>query len=744
MSLKRRHPLSILQSSINSDVLENNIDGPQEPAKRIKKACDQCRAKKNRCDGTQPSCQACTIADLYCTYGIKSKKRGLPTGYVRILEALWALVFATIPKSTETTLQLLQDSHVIYDADDKATLQSGYISEDESLRRIWRESPVRARIEHMVARIEKEGPITLRARQATRNYVVHGKTIREPLKPPSNNWGVPSTHSSRHRTSTDDDTATWQTRGGPTEGSLFIEGSDVAAAAPVDDDEMSLSLPVASASLNLGPEPTSPTLPGDSWELIDIYSQYINCWFPVLPKHELVRMLSISYDGLACGYETSLLWAVFAMSSAIENRPRAPNETAHDSQGYYREARSLIPLTDDTDSLEHVQAILLLAMVDMTEERWASASILVGTAVRALLICDANPLLVNGTGLSIKRPGGMFGRLLLAAFCLDTLVSAALHTLPHLRSEDIRGTLDIDVSGPEEWEQWFPTAMDMEPCCSSKALHRPVRALSTFKELVKLLQILNDAVCCSAPNLNDYDLSGNHANALSLWLSQLPRHCLFTTPNSSLQSDSDLLPPVANLYVFYENVLLYLQSSSHLGSSDLSEPSLLAKRAYTRAFGAFPWKVILKLDDKLPARAHSSSSSLACKEIPGADDPRHNMRATSGKASGASRILSRQNSNQIRAKSLSLAHQPELHNSSDQSWLSFSSSVNETYPATDLGSALNQSVFENLDDLMTMQRSMEDLSPAQPAGVGEISSQFMYDLGFFDGISPSYRFNTNQ
>ncbi|KXS12244.1 hypothetical protein M427DRAFT_89390, partial [Gonapodya prolifera JEL478] len=43
-------------------------------------SCDQCRARKHRCDNASPVCSRCTKFQLECTYTRQQRKRGPPKG----------------------------------------------------------------------------------------------------------------------------------------------------------------------------------------------------------------------------------------------------------------------------------------------------------------------------------------------------------------------------------------------------------------------------------------------------------------------------------------------------------------------------------------------------------------------------------------------------------------------------------------------------------------------------------------
>jgi hypothetical protein len=93
---------------------------------RVSRACDQCRAAREKCDGIQPPCVSCASQNRLCTYNANPKKRGVQTGYIRSLELALALVFDRVPGAEETLDRLQVDGRDGRDG--------------EKLYRIWRKS----------------------------------------------------------------------------------------------------------------------------------------------------------------------------------------------------------------------------------------------------------------------------------------------------------------------------------------------------------------------------------------------------------------------------------------------------------------------------------------------------------------------------------------------------------------------------------------------------------------------------
>lgn len=53
---------------------------------RIAQACDRCRSKKIRCDGTRPTCTQCANVGFECRTSDKLSRRAFPRGYTESLE----------------------------------------------------------------------------------------------------------------------------------------------------------------------------------------------------------------------------------------------------------------------------------------------------------------------------------------------------------------------------------------------------------------------------------------------------------------------------------------------------------------------------------------------------------------------------------------------------------------------------------------------------------------------------------
>lgn len=117
------------------------------PAKRqrVSRACDQCRAAREKCDGIRnPGCFTCLSSNRECTYTTPPKKRGIQPGYIRTLELTLAWVFENCPGAESTLSGAIASDQI-------AALLSGKDSDGSyRLHRGWRKSNVCKELEKLL------------------------------------------------------------------------------------------------------------------------------------------------------------------------------------------------------------------------------------------------------------------------------------------------------------------------------------------------------------------------------------------------------------------------------------------------------------------------------------------------------------------------------------------------------------------------------------------------------------------
>ncbi|KAL6242236.1 hypothetical protein RBB50_010784 [Rhinocladiella similis] len=570
------------------------VNNASSSLKRVSRACDSCRVRKNRCDGQHPTCGACAKAGLECVYERPTKKRGYAAGYVRALEALWALVFKAVPKSEETALTLLRQAVVRFDSEEKVIFQSDYLGPADSLRTIWETSSLRGEIDSILARLER-GHSSVSHDDNGNTSTTADITLPSPLQ----QWEVPQEH--------------------PVEVANLNPASDAAESSFIIPDETLLGMESASGQRISVPDAICeaeipackpPPLPPDAWLLIDRYFNFNACWLPIVRRHNVVRILSSVQDSSGCHpHEAALLCAIFALSIEAHDEHQAylGNQTSNElAETYYASAVAFQPGLHAHYRLEHVQVILLLTIFNMAADRWQAAFLTLGQAVRALLLLQSSNCYDIDPTMSDQLDQTELTYCLLASFALDTIISAALNVVPHLRQADMERHIDFDENRPEEWHQWSDSEV---PCALPGHAPQPVRALSTFKAYVKLLMLMNDVASGSLSRLgsDDHSTLGGFLRRLEDWKADIPKHCHMNSNTGTLQAVRPPSPPVANLWITFETVRFYLQGLSGSCIRDVSqvagwldEPGdTPCRRLFKTAFGKQPWKGIVNLHRRM-------------------------------------------------------------------------------------------------------------------------------------------------
>jgi hypothetical protein len=531
-------------------------DNPRQTKRlRVSRACDQCRRKRDRCDGQQPTCHPCANANRSCTYNQSTKKRGLPAGYVRAMETILGLVFCHVDGSEDLVSTLLSAEE---DLSESRLPVPQRATSARSLLDVWRKSRVVKQMESLllVAESAEDDEMFM---QRFDDRLAH----------------VSSARSERHQTHNE------QTLPEMSHGSSALLQEDIedpnAPGVPMSLDE----LETHSTSI---PPPENPYLENEKYprlpphwsQLLDIYFANTHCWFPISQKHDLLRpayMLANGSqgpgDGLASG-ERAFLWAVFAYTahqcntSGFKFDTLNDNEQSHFSpQKLLAIALSLIPLESSVYECGHVRALLILGLLHIGRASWTSAWLLVGRAV--YITIDLQIIQYRAHGYANNLFSSMDDgqkRTALGCFLLDTLVSAHLGRRPYLKRSDLRLIGAMQVDGNEEWETWQSnTLFGSHNSSQTLAPHkRPGRILSIFNMLLNLIALLNDII--HQPDDAPLDnVLWRISQELDDWRDQLPSHCQISL-GTTLGMDTIKPPQLLNLDLAYAGVMEFIKVKS--------------------------------------------------------------------------------------------------------------------------------------------------------------------------------------
>ncbi|KAL4878238.1 fungal-specific transcription factor domain-containing protein [Aspergillus karnatakaensis] len=519
----------------------DEVSDPRVPRrKRVSRACDRCRSKKDKCDGLRPSCSACIASGQACSYDPHAKKRGLPEGYVRGLEKLWALAICNIDGFEETMLSLLGTTA---DTVDRRTRLISLWTDDsasETLHESWKTCRLYNSLEKMLSsHSDSSSPYS-------------GKRPRD-----------------------DSDGPLWNHAGGDWGFRIDRSSTPISQDAPrVIDPSTSSHTKRARLSISVDSQPTHTTcspmrslqLPPNTSQLLDMYFAATHSWFPIVAKHNILRASyiyanasSISIARLSPGSgDHAALWALLSYTISISQTTLGDGTSGvlSKTKEYYAVARSLIPAETDHYELGHVQALLLLSLVNVGLEDWTAAWMLSGQAVRMIISMDVSATTNARKTEDLRQAKAVF----LGCFVVDSLLSFRLSRRPSMHSRDliIIGLLEED--GLEEWNSWADV---LPPTGAFQGKHPPRRgplhALSCFNRLVELSSVLNKVARDSIAGPNAHIFAQQLVSELKQWDDRLPLGCRLIGPESIYpERHSALLPHQTYLGLTYVATLLWL------------------------------------------------------------------------------------------------------------------------------------------------------------------------------------------
>ena len=400
---------------------------------RVSQACERCRAKKYRCDGAGPPCAACHAADTVCIYGQAGQRRGLKTGYVKVLEMLWGLVLKEVPNSEYVATQLLQTlSREGLDSNSPAALQS------------WRDSGLHSAI----ASLLDGEPSEYRTRDSARG------------PPLASTWSLDIAAASQdppERTSAD----------------TLVETLN---------SEHHVLPPISQTLLPRAEDPTAlPALPPDWHLLLQAYLSYEESWLPILPKSAIWRM-AYAYETSA---ETSLdrdlhangdvptLWAALMLGEMHVNGAMSVKMAALQTRAH----ALLTPMPSFEPDASYAQAFLLWSVFHMGRRDFTLAKM---KLVQAHVLATSHP---PSTGESLLTN---------ACFVMDVLLALATNFKP-LGIGSSSSAKEVREGEITDWDPFIDPLGQQSPVSNAtlSSPSRPGRTYSTYHQFLKLCSLLH-------------------------------------------------------------------------------------------------------------------------------------------------------------------------------------------------------------------------------------------------------------
>lgn len=298
-------------------------------------------------------------------------------------------------------------------------------------------------------------------------------------------------------------------------------------------------------------------LPPQASQLLDVYFTVTHSWLPIVAKHSILRAsyqyanspFYIANTSPESG-DHAVLWAILSYTSA-QSAPQDDLPGVHsETMEYYSAARKLIPPEEKGYELGHVQALLLLTLVNIGLEDWTAAWFMSGHAVR----------MVTGMGFGV-RPDDKVGKAVyLGCFIVDTFLSFHMSRAPCMRSEDLANVGLLEEDGLEEWNNWVDMLSLVKPTSQRHPPRQgPVLALSCFNRLVELACVLNKVTCASLAGSDSFAFCEQLLLELGQWESHLSPGCRLTGLYlDNLEKQLSLLPHQSYLCLTYIATRLWL------------------------------------------------------------------------------------------------------------------------------------------------------------------------------------------
>ena len=378
-------------------------NGAARARTRVSRACNRCRARKDKCDGNQPACSNCVGVEALCSYDAATKKRGLPEGYVRAVEKLWAVSFSRVDGLEDLLVDMLHQ--------DRDLLANIWNSREvgEELHSRWKDSRIFQELEIFLTSVDLVTATSGAKRKRERDEDEEIESVKDlsiilPIK-----YAIcePSTQQSAEQLS--------YIRQPPT--------------------VRTINLPSASSAL------------------LSRYFASIHACLPILDRPKLLRScyeqaqsgtqieesndeLAVLAAALACTAKTTPL------SNELLSEPGMNADILLDI------AKRCIPALSGTFKIGHVQALILMAYFEITSGDWESAWRSIGLVARVL-----NDFTEKSGGMSRDQTAARQGCLV-----LDTLVGIKLRRRPQCRRDDLPANVFLREDVQEEWEPWQGTS----------------------------------------------------------------------------------------------------------------------------------------------------------------------------------------------------------------------------------------------------------------------------------------------
>lgn len=250
----------------------------------------------------------------------------------------------------------------------------------------------------------------------------------------------------------------------------------------------------------------------------------------------------LSPDMTEAGHHAEM-WSIFAVGciqelpSGIDSRISTGMPSP---EQLYSIVKLLLPDELGNYDLNHVKALLNLAVFNISRSSLKAAWQLVGAAARIFLTLDES----TDDARSRRK------NVLASCFLLDNLIALHLERRPYLDRSDLVKIGKIEEDGMEEWQPWNGS---LQPGRAGRS-RMPTLALSSFNSLLEVVDILVSTTHQSTARNYLHEMIGR----LEVWKTTLP------TKLEYIRSDSTsipITPPAVLLQLTYFTTIFALVPS---------------------------------------------------------------------------------------------------------------------------------------------------------------------------------------
>ncbi|GAA5806279.1 hypothetical protein HPULCUR_011810 [Helicostylum pulchrum] len=483
-------------------------DPSEHKRQRVSKACEQCRRKKVKCDGSSPLCNNCSTLGLPCHYKESTKKRGPPKGYIEAIEGrlhrLEALLGSIVQEDDPRSQAIITELN--------APLETAY-------GELVRPRPMRR---EAVSGYEAEcGPLT---------------TTEPMTKPDGDDHRHDSDESNNMGTLSIDESGQLRYYG-KTSGFYMLRNSknfqnrafQFSSKGHGQDATDSPSFPFVVDPFELPPKDLST-------HLLELYFRY---FYPLLPiLHKKSFMASINDDSIPSP-PPILLNAIYAVASRVSSDIRVRSvatkpETAGDV--FFERARMLLDLEWDNFRVYTVQSLLLMSSHQngalKTTRGWLYSGMAIRMSQNLGLHRNCDSWELTATEKEDRK------RAFYCCFVLDRL-SCAMHGRSPMIDER-----DYDTPYPSENDQDAPRIMEN--------FHYLIKICEILGDVIRELYMVKGRKQLSIMSTPDSIVSALDKK-LNKWMSKLPVSLQYRPPNTRLNERA----PAPSLELCQLHMLFY-------------------------------------------------------------------------------------------------------------------------------------------------------------------------------------------